>query len=61
MLDFSFTEDQNMIRNMVRDFAQKEVGPSYKDRIRAESIPQELKKKMGEISRIARLRNAVVT
>ena len=49
MLDFTFSEEQNMIRNMVRDFAQKEVGPSYKDRIKTESIPQELKKKMADI------------
>jgi len=49
MLDFTFTEEQSMIRNMVRDFAQKEIAPGYKDRIKAESIPQELIKKMADI------------
>lgn len=49
MLDFTFTEEQIMIRNMVRDFAQKEIAPSYKDRIKAESIPLELIEKMAGI------------
>jgi cyclohexanecarboxyl-CoA dehydrogenase len=49
MLDFTFTEEQSMIRNMVRDFAQKEIAPSYKDRIKAESVPLELIKKMAGI------------
>jgi cyclohexanecarboxyl-CoA dehydrogenase len=49
MLDFSFTEEQNMIRNMVRDFAQKEIVPGYKDRIKEQTIPRELKKKMADI------------
>jgi cyclohexanecarboxyl-CoA dehydrogenase len=49
MLDFSFTEEQNMIRSMVRDFAQKEIAPGYKERVRAQSIPGELIKKMADI------------
>ena len=49
MLDFTLTEEQNMIRSMVRDFAQKEIAPGYKDRIKAESIPLELIKKMADI------------
>ncbi len=49
MLDFTFTEEQNMIRSMVRDFAQKEIGPGYKDRIKAQTIPLELRKKMADI------------
>ena len=32
MLDFSFTEEQEMFRAMVRDFVQKEVEPGYKER-----------------------------
>ena len=46
MLDFSFTEEQEMIRNMVRDFGQKELAPGYPDRVSAETIPPELIKKM---------------
>jgi cyclohexanecarboxyl-CoA dehydrogenase len=34
---------------MVRDFAQKEIAPGYRDRIRAQSIPGELIKKMADI------------
>jgi cyclohexanecarboxyl-CoA dehydrogenase len=49
MLDFSFTEEQNMIRSMVRDFAQKEIAPGYKERVRTESIPREMIKKMADI------------
>ena len=49
MLDFSFSEEQNMIRNMVRDFAQKEIAPGYKDRVKAETIPPEMIKKMADI------------
>jgi cyclohexanecarboxyl-CoA dehydrogenase len=49
MLDFSFTEEQNMIRSMVRDFAQKEIAPGYKDRIKAQTIPLELRKKIADI------------
>jgi cyclohexanecarboxyl-CoA dehydrogenase len=49
MLDFTFTEEQNMIKTMVRDFAQKEVAPGYKDRVKAQSIPRELIKKIADI------------
>jgi cyclohexanecarboxyl-CoA dehydrogenase len=49
MLDFSFTEEQNMIRSMVRDFAQKEIAPGYKDRVREQAIPREMIKKMADI------------
>ena len=49
MLDFTLTEEQNMIRSMVRDFAEKEIAPGYKDRIKARIIPQELVRKMADI------------
>jgi cyclohexanecarboxyl-CoA dehydrogenase len=49
MLDFTFTEEQNMIRQMVRDFSRKEIAPGYKERVRAQSIPRLLMKKMGEV------------
>jgi cyclohexanecarboxyl-CoA dehydrogenase len=49
MLDFTFTEEQNMIRDMVRDFARNEIAPGYRDRVRAQSIPQELIDKMAGI------------
>ncbi|MFC1942673.1 acyl-CoA dehydrogenase family protein [Chloroflexota bacterium] len=39
MLDFTFTEEQEMFRAMVRDFVQKEVAPGYKDRKKISSRP----------------------
>jgi cyclohexanecarboxyl-CoA dehydrogenase len=38
-----------MIREMVRDFAQKELGPGYKDRIKTRLFPRELIKKIANI------------
>lgn len=49
MLDFTFTEEQIMLRNMVREFASQELAPTYKDRVKAERIPEELIKKTGEL------------
>ena len=49
MLDFSFTEEQEMIRKMVRDFGQKELAPGYAERVRAEIIPPELIRKMADV------------
>jgi cyclohexanecarboxyl-CoA dehydrogenase len=49
MLDFSFTEEQNMLRTMVRDFGRKELAPSYKDRVKNEKIPPELIKKIADL------------
>ena len=49
MLDFTFTEEQNMIRQMVRDFSQKEIAPGYRERVRAQAIPRTLMKKMGDV------------
>jgi cyclohexanecarboxyl-CoA dehydrogenase len=49
VLDFSFTEEQEMIRNMVRDFGQKELAPGYAERVKAETIPPELIKKMASL------------
>jgi alkylation response protein AidB-like acyl-CoA dehydrogenase len=49
MLDFTFTEEQNMIRQMVRDFAQKEVTPGYQERVKAHLVPRDLMKKMADV------------
>ena len=46
MLDFSFTEEQEMIKNMVREFGNKELAPGYVERVRSETVPLELIKKM---------------
>jgi cyclohexanecarboxyl-CoA dehydrogenase len=49
MLDFSFSEDQIMLRQMVKDFAKKEVAPGLKERLNTHSFPPDLIKKMGEL------------
>jgi cyclohexanecarboxyl-CoA dehydrogenase len=46
MLDFSFTEEQEMIRNMLRDFGQKELAPGYAARVKAGKVPDELIRKI---------------
>src|SRR3990172_5507240 len=49
MLDFSFTEEQEMIRRMVRDFGQKELAPGYAARVKAGSVPPEMIKKIADL------------
>ena len=46
MLDFTFTEEQEMIRSMVRDFAIKELAPGYTARVKSETIPPDMIRKM---------------
>ena len=49
MLDFSFSEEQNMLRTMVRDFGSKELAATYKDRVKEERIPPELIRKVADL------------
>lgn len=49
VFDFSLTEEQEMVRNMVRDFARQELAPGYAARVRAEAMPRELIARMGAI------------
>jgi alkylation response protein AidB-like acyl-CoA dehydrogenase len=46
---FEFTEEQNMLREMVRDFVANEVKPLAHDIDENEKIPPELMKKIGEL------------
>jgi cyclohexanecarboxyl-CoA dehydrogenase len=46
MLDFSFSEEQEMTRKAVRDFALKEIAPGIKERIASEQFPRDLIRKM---------------
>jgi len=48
-MDFEFSEEQAMIRTMVRDFAEKEIAPVARDNNRYERFPAELVKKLGEM------------
>jgi len=45
---FQFTEEQLMMRNMVRDFAEKEIAP-YVEKMEAGEFPREVLKKMGPL------------
>ena len=48
-MDFEFSEEQTMIRTMVRDFAEKEIVPVARDNNRYERFPADLVKKLGEM------------
>jgi cyclohexanecarboxyl-CoA dehydrogenase len=48
-MDFRFTEEQEMIRSMVRDFGQKELAPGYAERVKAGAVPKELVKKVADL------------
>lgn len=48
-MDFEFSEEQIMIRNTVRDFAEKEIVPVARDNNRNEHFSAELVRKMGEM------------
>lgn len=41
-MNFEYTEEQNLLRDMVRDFAEKEVGPSAKERDEEERFDRPL-------------------
>src|SRR5512136_560626 len=46
---FEFTEEQKMLREMVRDFVNAEIKPISQKIDQEERIPSELIKKMGEL------------
>jgi alkylation response protein AidB-like acyl-CoA dehydrogenase len=48
-LDFRLTEEQELLRKTVRDFAEKEVGPSAAERDEEERFDIEIFYKMGEL------------
>lgn len=47
-MDLKFTDEQIMMRNMVRDFAKEEITP-FIDRMEEGEFPTEILKKMGEL------------
>ena len=49
MIGLVFTEEQNMLREMVRDFVNTEVKPIARDIDENEKIPEDLIKKLGEV------------
>ena len=48
-MNFILTEEQEMTRQMVRDFAEKEVQPSAGERDDKELFSREIFNKMGEL------------
>ncbi|MGM8214975.1 acyl-CoA dehydrogenase [Bacillaceae bacterium W0354] len=48
-MNLHFTEEQEMMRKMVRDFAQKEVAPEVERMELEDRFPKEIVKKMGEL------------
>lgn len=48
-MKFTLTEEQAMIQEMARDFAQAEIAPSAIQRDKDEEFPAEIIKKMGEL------------
>ena len=49
MFEFGFSEDQQMLREMVRDFTNKEIKPISSKIDEEGKIPKELLNKLGEI------------
>jgi len=49
MLDLQFTEEQNLLRDMVRDFANNELKPIASEIDDKEEIPTEIINKIGEL------------
>ncbi|UFJ40211.1 acyl-CoA dehydrogenase [Brevibacillus humidisoli] len=47
-MDLRFTEEQEMMRKMVRDFARKEIAPFIPVMEETEQFPRQIVKKMGE-------------
>lgn len=47
-MNLTFTEEQEMMRKMVRDFAENEIAP-YIDRMEKGEFPREILRKMGEL------------
>lgn len=47
-MNLHFTEEQNMMRKMVRDFAQSEIAPTI-ERMEKGEFPREIVKKMGSL------------
>jgi len=49
MLDFSFTEEQEQVRDMVRRFCEAEIAPLAQEADETETFPRELFRKWGEV------------
>ncbi len=50
MLDFTFTEEQELFRRIVREFSQKKIAPIVRDIEEKERIPNDVIKGMAELN-----------
>jgi len=48
-MDFELTEEQRMIRRMVREFAEKEIAPRAEEIDETDQFPEDLFRRMGEL------------
>jgi alkylation response protein AidB-like acyl-CoA dehydrogenase len=48
-MDFQLTEEQRMIKAMVRDFAEKEIAPRAEEIDASDEFPRDIFKRMGEL------------
>jgi len=48
-VDFAFTEDQQMLRGTVRDFAEQEIAPKVMEYDESQEYPREIMTKAGEL------------
>jgi len=48
-MDFTFTEDQEMTRRMVREFAENEIAPTVRAYDQTQEFPFEIMKKLGDL------------
>jgi butyryl-CoA dehydrogenase len=49
-MKFNLTEEQQMVRDMVRDFAQNEIAPVIKDLEKKGEFPHDIIRKLGELN-----------
>jgi len=52
-MDFSFNQDQQLLRDTLADFARRELLPSYADRDKDEDLPRDVVRKLGEMGLLA--------
>ena len=52
-MDFSFNEEQELLRRTVADFAARELAPHYQARDKDEDLPREVVRKLGEMGLLA--------
>ncbi len=48
-MNFAFSEDQELFRRTVREFAERELAPKYAHWDKTEDFPWEISRKMGEL------------